>query len=192
MKTFIEGKFVNLGIIESTSSEFNEWHSMTLDAESAFNTTSMHRVPLTTDQQLSYYRSLGSSDLLLGVAKHDGIFLGVMSIKSTCQYARRGGHATVFDKRKSWDLMHVFESHYLLFRHAFESLNYHSVHGGSIDPNQSLFLKKFFGFQAEGVLRDAHYRAGTYHDVHLHSLLKSEFSKAKASLEEAIYGCSLK
>lgn len=63
-------------------------------------------------------------------------------------------------------------------RYAFEELNLHRLHLTALRSNKkAIGLYERLGFQHEGLLREAQFRAGAYADVVIMSMLESEWRK---------------
>jgi len=186
MNPFIAGQHILLTSLDTTDARDPQWFGLSNDRNIAFNSPNMYRIPNTPETQQEYFRSLKATDFIVGITTHDrqDQLLGVMSIKEVCRYARRGHHATIFNKSLNWNTKQVIEAHYLVLKHAFHELNYNCIAGGSIDQRQSVFMTGLLGFQKEGIQRQLIYRDGQYHDCHIHSLLRSEFDAISATIVE--------
>ena len=63
-----------------------------------------------------------------------------------------------------------------MVRHAFQDLNLHRVYVYILDSNPAARrMCEKAGFQLEGTMREAAFKDGHYHDVHLLGVLQSEF-----------------
>lgn len=70
---------------------------------------------------------------------------------------------------------------HLLIRYAFEELNVHRVYSEVYGWNRAVIeWEKFYGFQQEGVLRQALFSGGKFHDKVILGLLRDEW-KARLS-----------
>ncbi len=81
-----------------------------------------------------------------------------------------------------WNKGYGTESVQLLLRHGFETLNLHRIflRVYSTNPRARRSYEKV-GFVLEGTLREAVYRHGRYADVHVMSVLRSEWSAAEGA-----------
>ena len=65
-----------------------------------------------------------------------------------------------------------------LFDYAFYELNLNRIEGSVMaDNKQAMAMNKLLGYTIEGTLRQAVYRNGVYHDVHLLGMLKEDYEK---------------
>jgi diamine N-acetyltransferase len=68
----------------------------------------------------------------------------------------------------------------MMLKHAFENLNMHRVWLKVIEENiRAIKVYENLGFKKEGLLRDAVYKSGKYHNFIFMSVLKTEFKKKK-------------
>ncbi len=78
---------------------------------------------------------------------------------------------------------YIQEAHYLIFKHAFQELGLERISATILEGNiASRKSGEKFGYVQEGVLRDAVYKEGKFHNLIAYSLLKNEFYK-KYNLE---------
>ncbi len=79
-----------------------------------------------------------------------------------------------------WNKGYGTETVQLLLKHGFETLNLHRIYLRvySTNPRARRSYEKA-GFVLEGTLREAFYRHGKYGDVHIMSVLRSEWNAAE-------------
>ncbi len=79
-----------------------------------------------------------------------------------------------------WNKGYGTESIRLLLKHGFETLNLHRIYLRvySTNPRARRSYEKI-GFVLEGTLREAVYRHGRYADIHVMSVLRSEWNAAE-------------
>jgi RimJ/RimL family protein N-acetyltransferase len=70
---------------------------------------------------------------------------------------------------------YVEESIELLLNYAFGELNLHRIYGACFPFNKVIELLKLFGFREEGVLRQAVFTQGKFHDKVMLGLLREEW-----------------
>lgn len=77
-----------------------------------------------------------------------------------------------------WNQGYGTETVRLLLRHGFENLNLNRVFLRVFDNNpRAMRAYEKAGFALEGTLRQAAYKGGAYHDLHMMSVLRSEWDK---------------
>ncbi len=81
-----------------------------------------------------------------------------------------------------WNKGYGTEAVQLLLKHGFETLNLHRIYLRvySTNPRGRRSYEKA-GFVLEGTLREAFYRHGKYGDVHIMSVLRSEWNAAEGT-----------
>jgi len=103
----------------------------------------------------------------------------------TCQFTnidwrnRFGEVGIMIGEKSFWDHGYGTEALGLLLEHGFNTLNLHRVWLQVYAKNQrGIRAYEKAGFTNEGKYRQAHYQHGRYYDVHLMSVLKSEWRAA--------------
>ena len=82
---------------------------------------------------------------------------------------------TIGDK-SCWDQGYGSDAMRVLLQHAFKTLNLRRVQLRVFESNaRAIHVYQNLGFQEEGKLRQAHYHAGRYEDVHIMGLLREEW-----------------
>ena len=77
-----------------------------------------------------------------------------------------------------WDQGYGTETVKLLLRHGFDTLNLNRIFLRVFDDNQrAIRAYQKAGFTHEGTLRQAVYKHGLYHDLHVMSVLRSEWDQ---------------
>jgi RimJ/RimL family protein N-acetyltransferase len=106
----------------------------------------------------------------------------------TCQFTsidwrNRSGEVGIMIGEKSfWDHGYGTEAMGVLLEHGFNTLNLHRVWLQVYAKNQrGIRAYEKAGFSYEGKYRQAHYQHGQYYDVHLMSVLKSEWRQTHPS-----------
>lgn len=73
-----------------------------------------------------------------------------------------------------------------LLKYAFDELNLNRIEAYTLDYNkQALALQKLHGYKFEGVLRQAVYKGGEYHDLIVSSILRDEFRMGARKIRKA-------
>ena len=99
------------------------------------------------------------------------------------EWANRSAEVGLFIGDKSvWNQGYGTEVMHLLLRHGFETLNLHRIYLRvySTNPRAKRSYEKV-GFVLEGTMREAVYRRGRYADVHIMSVLRSEWTAAEGT-----------
>ena len=99
------------------------------------------------------------------------------------EWTNRSAEFGLFIGDKSiWNQGYGTETVRLLLKHGFGSLNLHRIYLRvySTNPRARRSYEKV-GFVLEGTLREAVYRHGRYADVHIMSVLRSEWNAAEGS-----------
>lgn len=88
----------------------------------------------------------------------------------------------VLGDKSVWNKGYGSEAMHLLLKHGFETLNLHRIYLRvySTNPRARRSYEKV-GFRLEGTLRDAIYRRGRYADVHIMSVLRSEWNAVEGT-----------
>jgi RimJ/RimL family protein N-acetyltransferase len=80
--------------------------------------------------------------------------------------------------RSVWDQGYGTETVQLLLKHGFETLNLNRVFLRVFDDNRrAIRAYQKAGFKQEGTLRQAVYKNGCYHDLHVMSVLRGEWDQ---------------
>jgi diamine N-acetyltransferase len=90
--------------------------------------------------------------------------------------SRAGELGIMIGDRAVWDQGYGTETVRLLLKHGFETLNLNRVVLRVYDNNRrAIRAYEKAGFTHEGTLRQAAYKNGAYHDLHVMSVLRSEW-----------------
>jgi RimJ/RimL family protein N-acetyltransferase len=82
-----------------------------------------------------------------------------------------------------------FQSLMFIMEFAFDQLNFHRLEAEVYDYNiASVQLLEKAGFSKEGVLREAKFSNGKYHNILRYGILRSEWDEKKAGLTNSISG----
>lgn len=136
-------------------------------------------MPKTAENELEWYESASKNkeDYVFGIrARDDDRLLGNCSIfdisptSRTCTVGIYIGEPSEWGKGYGTDAMNV------LVRFGFMDLNFNRIELNVFSYN-SRAIKAYenVGFVRDGILREALYRDGTYHDVHVMSILRREW-----------------
>ncbi len=99
------------------------------------------------------------------------------------EWANRGAEVGLFIGDKSvWNKGYGTEVMQLLLKHGFETLNLHRIYLRvyATNPRAKRSYEKA-GFVLEGTMREAVYRHGRYADIHIMSVLRSQWNAAEGA-----------
>ena len=99
------------------------------------------------------------------------------------EWANRSAELGIFIGDKSvWNKGYGSESVQVLLKHGFETLNLHRIYLRVYSTNpRAIRSYEKVGFVLEGTLREAVYRHGRYADVHIMSVLRSQWNAAEGT-----------
>ncbi|GLV54604.1 N-acetyltransferase [Dictyobacter sp. S3.2.2.5] len=126
---------------------------------------------------------LDKETLSLGVVeKERGSLVGYAGIASISLMNRSGEYYIFLGAKESWGRGYGTEVTRLIVDYGFASLNLHRIMLTVSEPNTAgvrAYTKA--GFQQEGILRDACYRDGAYHNKLVMAILRSVWEADRAS-----------
>ncbi|GHO61222.1 N-acetyltransferase [Ktedonobacter sp. SOSP1-52] len=114
--------------------------------------------------------------LTLGVVKKDGSqLIGYAGIASISHINHSGEYYILLGEKSSWGQGYGTEATQLIVHYGFASLNLHRIML-TVSSLNTGGIKAYTraGFRQEGILRDACYRDGVYHDKIVMSILRPE------------------
>ncbi len=175
---FIKGKEVDLISMDLSIVEHSNWYTWFNDEETT-KFMQRHYYPHTKQQQIDFYKSSienNPTKVQCGIYhKQAEVLIGTISlnnidfINSNCELS------VVIGEKNFQNLNSLVESHKLMIRHAFETMNLHRVYGGSMIKEIDLLFCRALGYSREGVLKQQVYKNGVYHDVYLFGILKEKY-----------------
>lgn len=118
--------------------------------------------------------------LSLGIVeKASGRLIGYAGIAAIGRINRSGEYYLFLGEKDSWGKGYGTEATRLIVHHGFSSLNLQRI-GLSVYAVNTGGVKAYTraGFKQEGVLRQAGYRDGNYHDVLVMSIIRPEWEAA--------------
>jgi RimJ/RimL family protein N-acetyltransferase len=125
------------------------------------------------------------SSVTLVVETTDGEYAGAIGLMHLDQRNRSAEAGIVIGRPEDWGRGLGTEAMQLLLRHAFEELNLHRVSLRVYAFNER-GIKSYtkLGFVEEGRLREAVFRHGAWHDVHLMAILQHEYFEKHGRTED--------
>lgn len=175
---FIISKNVYLRPVEfSDASSIQKWHN---DPELR-KFARCGELPMTLEKEEEDIKAASHAPneaYLMIVKKRDNKPIGFIRINDLTSSARDVWLRMIIGDKSSWGKNFAGEALRSVLEWLFYELNIHRVTLGTYATNKRAL--KFFekmGFKREGILREAHFEDGTYHDIISFGLLKKEFSK---------------
>ncbi|GHO77196.1 N-acetyltransferase [Ktedonobacter sp. SOSP1-85] len=120
--------------------------------------------------------------LTLGVVKKDGSqLIGYAGIASISRINHSGEYYIFLGEKSSWGQGYGTEATQLIVHYGIASLNLHRIML-TVSSLNTGGIKAYTraGFQQEGILRDACYRDGAYHDKIVMSILRPEWEAQRS------------
>ncbi len=179
---FIEGKVIDLVVLNLEIIENTNWYNWFNDEETT-KYMQKHYFPNTKRLQSEYFIKEiegNNKKLQLGIVyKKDQVLIGIISLNDIDYLNRKCETACVIGEKKYKDMKNFIEAYKLIIKHGFETLNLNRIAGGTIKKELEVILCKFLGFKSEGILRQAVFKNGEYHDVYCHSIIYKDYKKKK-------------
>ena len=172
---FIKGENIDLVVLTSEIVEQTNWYNWFNDEE---NTKHMqqHYFPNSREKQLKYFRDEiegNNKKIQLGIVKQsNNLFCGVISLSNINYLNRNCEIGLIIGEAEARKLKYFIEAVKLISKHAFDTLNLNRIYSGTISKEIDELFCRVLGFKHEGVLRQAVFKNGAYHDIYQHALLK--------------------
>lgn len=174
---FIKGEGINLVVLTSEVVDKTNWYKWFNDEETTKN-MQKHYFPNSRELQHKYLNDeiIGSTKKIqLGIVqKNKNLFCGVISLSNIDLLNNSCEISLIIGEAKSRKLEYFIEATKLTCKHAFYSLNINRVYSGTISKEIDELFCRALGFQHEGVLKQAVFKNGIYHDVYQHALLRED------------------
>ena len=178
----IYGERIRLrGVERSDLPQFKEW----LNDPEVIEGLGMY-LPLSMSDEEQWFEGMSKRDpvekpLAIDIRDDNGWRLIGNTSFFNLEWTNRSAELGIFIGDKSlWNKGYGTETVCLLLRHGFEALNLHRIYLRvySTNPRARRSYEKA-GFVLEGTLREAVYRHGKYVDMHVMSVLRSEWNAAE-------------
>ena len=146
----------------------------------------LHR-PMSMAEEERWFESLAERTDSVGfsIDALDGdewVHVGTTSLEATDWRNRLAEFGIFIGEKKYWDRGHGTEATRLVVTYGFDELNLHRIGLQVYDFNKrAAEIYERIGFKKEGVLREAMFREGSYHDVQVMGLLREEYDAAAVS-----------
>lgn len=186
MNAFLTGEKVFLRSLELTDLEsFWAWFA---DREVVKYSLGTWLLPWSKDETERWLKQTlqDKATLTLGVVeKESARLIGYAGITSISHVNRSGEYYILLGEKSRWGQGYGTEVTRLMVRYGFTSLNLHRIMLTVSALNLGC-IKAYAraGFQQEGVLRQASYRDGTYHDKIIMAILRPEWQASLSAVRE--------
>jgi RimJ/RimL family protein N-acetyltransferase len=140
-------------------------------------------LPFSLGQEERWYERMldqveGGNQVLLAIETSEDVHIGNIGLHAINWKDRNAELGIVIGEKAYWGRGYGTRAICTLLRVAFEEMNLHRVYLRVDDDNtRGIRCYQKCGFQKEGVMRDAIFREGQYHDHLLMSVLESEFAR---------------
>ena len=104
--------------------------------------------------------------------KSNSLFCGVISLSNINHLNRNCEIGLIIGEAEARKLKYFIEAVKLTCKHAFDTLNINRIYSGTISKEIDELFCRVLGFEHEGLLRQAVFKNGAYHDIYQHALLK--------------------
>lgn len=172
---FIKGEGIDLVVLTSEVVEKTNWYKWFNDEETTKN-LQKHYFPNSKEIQHKFLNEEingNSKKLQLGIVqKSNNLFCGVVSLSNINQLNSSCEISMIIGEAKSRKLEYFIEAVKLTCKHAFDNLNMNRVYSGTISKEIDELFCRVLGFKHEGILKQAVFKNGAYHDVYQHALLR--------------------
>jgi [ribosomal protein S5]-alanine N-acetyltransferase len=178
--SFIKGELVDLVVLTEEVIDKTNWYKWFNDEE---NTKYMqqHYYPNTKEKQFKFFRDKIKGDdakVQLGIVrKSDNLFSGVISLTNINYLNGSCEIGLIIGESEARKLQYFLEATKLMCHHAFNTLNMNRIYSGTTSKEIDQLFCRVFGFKHEGVLKQAVFKDGSYHDVYQHALLRENYKK---------------
>ena len=154
---------------------YNKWQN---DTEVMYSTIpELDKYTLSeTEQFIGMITSSNNSKSYMIETKEDDRVVGIVSLININGKDRSAECIIDIGEKDVWGIGIGREAFELLMNYGFNELNLHRLMLRVFSFNErAIALYKKLGFKEEGVMREAFYRSGSWHDIHVMGILKSEY-----------------
>ena len=134
--------------------------------------------PISDIAQEQWFTSIATdaSSYIFGIRLMDDSLIGICQLTTVNTTARSAELRIRIGEKEHWGKGYGYQATMKLLDFAFNTLNLHRVWLTVFSFNkQAIRLYQKAGFTEEGVMRQAFYGNGEYHDILLMSMLKNEY-----------------
>lgn len=133
--------------------------------------------PKTEKNMKAYYNSMQEPNLYLAIIlKGQNRHIGNISLKNNKQSGYHSEVTIIIGDKSMWGKGYATEAIKMLSDHCFRRMDIHKLKAGAVVDNEAC-IKAFqkAGFTKEGTERQAVYSDGKYRDIHILTVLKTEW-----------------
>lgn len=137
-------------------------------------------MPLSREEEEHWFEQQlqDRSRKVLAIETEDGEHIGNISLEDIHWKDRQATLGIVIGEKERWGQGYGTDAVRTLLRFAFEELNLNRIQLSVFDFNErARRCYRRCGFQEEGVLRQAHYTEGRYHDVIQMAILREDWER---------------
>jgi diamine N-acetyltransferase len=140
-------------------------------------------LPFSLAQEERWFESLQESldkqeAVLLAIETSEGVHIGNLGLVTINWKDRNAELGITIGDKSYWDRGYGSDAIRAMLEIAFRQMNLHRVFLRVHEDNlRGIRCYEKVGFQQEGTMRESAFKEGAYHDVHLMSILRSEYEK---------------
>ncbi|MFY8331552.1 GNAT family N-acetyltransferase [Vagococcus carniphilus] len=162
-------------VTESDAEIYNKWRN---DTDVMYSTSpELDQYTLDdTIQFISFVTSSQNSKSYMIETKDDNKTVGIVSLININNKDRSAECIIDIGEKDKWGQGIGKEAFNLIMEYSFKELNLHRLTLRVFSYNKrAIGLYEKLGFKPEGVMREAFYRSGEWHDIHVMGILKKEY-----------------
>lgn len=171
-----ENKKIKLRKIEESDAEiYHKWRN---DVEIMYSTSpELDQFNLNdTREFVGFILGSQNSKSYMIETKEDNKTVGIVSLININNKDRSAECIIDIGEKAAWGKGIGQASFNMVMNYAFNELNFHRLTLRVFSFNErAISLYKKLGFKEEGIMREAFYRSGEWHDIHIMGILKKEY-----------------
>ena len=179
---FLEGK--RLYLRRLTEADIQGRYLYWLNDAEVCRWNSHHVFPYSGEAALDFIRRSNNTrdELHLAIILREGDrHIGNIALQNINMINRSAEYAILIGERDTWGKGYAREATCLLFHHAFQTMNLHRIHCGTMADNEGMIrVAAALGMKEEGRRRQGVFKEGRYVDVIEYGLLAVEFQPTPA------------
>ena len=187
--TFIEGKLVDLVILNEEIAKNSEWYSW-FNYKKNTELLQLGRFPNSKEKQLNYFKNFvvkkkdikkkvkEDMKVQLGILlKKENKLIGMVTLLDFDYFNRSCGISLIIDTKKNIvNRLPVFkEAQDMAINHAFYKMNFRRIYTTAFSDSLCQMTERVFGFKREGSLREHQFFKGKYVDSYVLGLLRKDW-----------------